>query len=257
MVPLCILLFGQNAEENGKHAARWNERHAQQLSDPIIDLKESELEITANSPRPLDSIVAALAKRNGWHINYEDPVYGDEDIVDDTAPSWLEKYPDGPRAWGVAGSAFHTKIQIKGELRDQSERVLSALVDDYNQSNNPGRFELRYEHGQLDVVPTGTASGRQLPLLDTEMSFDEPGSAPANDSLERFCSELSRWSGHKVIFLAPPSANVLFQTYIRQHSQEQPAREILRQLYEQIGSKFSWRFLYDPDMKAFCLVMEW
>jgi hypothetical protein len=41
---------------------------------------------------------------------------------------------------------------------------------------------------------------------------------------------LSRRSGHKVIFLAPPSANVLFQTYIKQHSQEQPAREILRQL---------------------------
>jgi hypothetical protein len=113
MVPLCILLFGQNAEENGKHAARWNERHAQQLSDPTINLKESELEITANSPRPLDSIVAALAKRNGWHINYEDPVYGDEDIVDDTAPSWLEKHTDGPRAWGVAEARFTRRFKSR------------------------------------------------------------------------------------------------------------------------------------------------
>lgn len=123
VLALCILQFGQNAEENGIHAARWAERRAQYLSDPIIDLKESELEIMANSPRPLDSIVAALAKRNGWHINYEDPVYGDEDIVDDTAPSWLEKHPDGPRAWGAREARFTQKFKSTGScVTSQSRR---------------------------------------------------------------------------------------------------------------------------------------
>jgi hypothetical protein len=256
-LPLCIFLLGQRTVENGEYATQWAKRHAQYLSDPIINLKQSELEITADSPRPLDGIVAALAKRNGWHINYEDPVYGDDDVIDDTAPSWLEDHPNGPRGYGIAGSAFHTKIQINGQLRDQSEQVLSTLIADYNQSNNPGRFELQNAHGQLDVVPTGTARGRQVPLLDTEMSFDEPGVATASVTLERFCDELSRQSGHKVVFLAPPSANVLHQTHIKQHSQKQSAREILRQLYEQIGSKFSWRLLYDPDTREFWLTMEW
>jgi hypothetical protein len=224
---------------------------------PIIDMKESELEITANSPRPLDDIVAALAKRNDWHINYEDPVYGDEDVVDDTAPSWLEEHPHGPRGYAVAGGAFHTKIPISGELHDQSAHVLSTLIDDYNHSNNPGRFELHIADNQLDVVPTGTPAGKQVPLLDTEMSFEEPGIATANASLERFCDELSRQSSHKVVFGAPPSANVLHQTHIKQSSQKLPAREILRQLYEQIGPNFSWRLLYDPDPKQFFLVMAW
>jgi hypothetical protein len=89
------------------------------------------------------------------------------------------------------------------------------------------------------------------------MSFDETGLATASVSLERFCNELSRQSGHKVVFLAPPSANLLHQTHIKQHSQKQFAREILRQLYEQIGPKFSWRLLYDPDMREFWLTIEW
>jgi hypothetical protein len=256
LLPLWILLLGQDTAKNREHATQWAERHANYLSDPIIDLKESALEITDNSPRPLDSIVAALAKRNGWHINYEDPAYGYEDIVDDTAPSWLEEHPYGPRAYAVGGGAFHTKIQILGQLHDQSVQVLSTLIDDYNKSNNPGRFELHNAGEQLDVVPSGTASSRQVPLLDTEMSFEEPGAATADVSLVKFCDELSRQSNHKVIFLAPPSANVLHQTHIEQHSQKQPAREILRHLYEQIGSRFSWRLLYDSGTREFFLTIE-
>jgi hypothetical protein len=131
------------------------------------------------------------------------------------------------------------------------------LSDDYNHSENPGRFELHNAGEQLDVVPTGTAATTQVPLLDTEMSFEEPGTVTADVTLERFCDELSRHTARKVIFLAPPSANLLHQTRISQHSEKQSAREILRQLYKQIGTKFSWRLLYDPDGKQFSLVMEW
>jgi hypothetical protein len=82
------------------------------------------------------------------------------------------------------------------------------------------------------------------------------GLATASVTLERFCDELSRQSGYKVFFLLPPSANVLHQTHIKQHSQKQSAREILRQLYDQIGSKFSWRLRFDPDRREIFLVME-
>jgi hypothetical protein len=95
-LPLCIFLLRQHAVENGEHASQRAERRAQYLSAPIIDLKEYALEITANSPRPRDGIVAALAKGNGWHINYEDPVYGDEDIVDDTAPKLARSASERP-----------------------------------------------------------------------------------------------------------------------------------------------------------------
>ncbi len=257
LLPLCVVLLGQETAKNSEHDKEWAERRAHYLPDPIIELRDSELEITADSPRPLDEILTTLAKQNGWHVNYEDPVYGNEDAIDSTAPSWLAEHPDGPQAYAVARGAFHTKIQIDGKLRDHSMQVLSALIDDYNHSENPGRFELHNASDQLDVIPTGTASSRQVPLLDTEMSFEGPGTETAYATIERFCNELSRQSNHKVSFSAPPSANVLHQTHIKLSSQKQSAREILRQLCGQIGSNYSWRLLYDLDVKQFILVLEW
>ena len=43
---------------------------------------------------------------------------------------------------------------------------------------------------------------------------------------------------------------------IQQHSINQPAREILRQLYKQVGSTDCWRLLYDPDSNQFWLRMR-
>ena len=96
----------------------WTERHAQYMSQPRIEETESFLEITANAPRPLHDVLAALAHQHGWHINYQDPQYGKSEILDDTAPLWLELHPNGRRAYGIAGGAFHVKIPIDGYFPD-------------------------------------------------------------------------------------------------------------------------------------------
>lgn len=85
----CLVTFHQTPEENAVHIKAWTERHAQYMSEPRIDETEAFLEITDNAPRPLDDILATLEHQHGWHINYEDPLYGKSDIVDQTAPSWL------------------------------------------------------------------------------------------------------------------------------------------------------------------------
>jgi len=53
-----------------------------------------------------------------------------------------------------------------------------------------------------------------------------------------------------------PSENRLLQAHIQQHSVNQPAREILRQMYKQVGSTDCWRLLYDPDSNQFWLWMH-
>jgi hypothetical protein len=256
--PLILLLFRQAPGSDAAHIKQWTERHAQYLSLPAIEETDSWLEIRANAPRPLEGVLGALARQHGWHINYEDPVYGKSDIVDDTAPSWLKEHPTGPRAWAVRGGVFYAKIPLDGYFPDDPTQVLPALVDSYNRSGNPGTFKLLTRGPQsFDVVGTAAGDGPQMPLLDTVMGFDAAEEDNAEVTLQKFCKELSQRSGKTVGFGSPPSANRLFQTHIRQHWENLPARESLRQLYTEIGSTFWWRLFYDPDTNKFWLRMDW
>lgn len=255
----CLVTFHQTPEENAVHIKAWTERHAQYMSEPRIDETEAFLEITDNAPRPLDDILATLEHQHGWHINYEDPLYGKSDIVDQTAPSWLELHPNGRRAYGVAGGAFHVKIPIDGYFPDDPMQILPPLIEAYNRSGNPGRFQLRVvSQNSFDVIPTASGDGPQTPLLDTVMNFDATDDVGAYPTLRKFCEELSRKTGHTVVFggTGSPSENRLLQSHIKQHSINQPAREILRQMYQQVGSTDCWRLLYDPDSNQFWLRMH-
>src|SRR5580704_10918142 len=251
----CLIPFPQTPEQNAAHIKAFTERHAQYMSAPRIEETESVLEITANAPRPLDDVLAALAHQHGWHINYEEPQFGKSEIVDQTAPSWLEQHPNGPRAYGIAGGAFHVKIAIDGYFPDDPMQILPPLVEAYNRSGNPGRFQLRVVNElAFDIIPTGSSDGPQTPLLDTEMSFDASADVGAYPTLRRFCEELSRETGHTVVFGGfGPSENRLLQAHIEQHSVNQPAREILRQMYKQVGLSDCWALLYDPDSNQFWL----
>lgn len=260
ILPLCLFIVLQTSDQNSAHVKEWTERRAHYLSEPKIKETESWLEITANDPRPLDSLLGVLLHLHGWHINYEDPRYAKTDIVDDTAPSWLEGHPDGPRGYAIAGGVFTARIAIDGYFPDDPMQILPALVEAYNHSGNPGRFELRrVNEKSFDVVPTGAADGRQTPLLDTVMSFDATDADSAPVTLRRFCEELSRQSGQTVVFVGTgsPSQNRLDQARIEQHSKNQMAREIVRQMYKQVGSTDCWRLLYDPDSNKFWLLLRW
>jgi hypothetical protein len=258
LLPFTLLVFPQPPDPNAAHTKEWTERHANYLSEPKIKETDSSLEITANDPRPLESILDALARQHGWHINYEDPRYGKVDILDDTAPSWLKEHPNGSRAYMVAGGAFYAKIPVDGYFPDDPMQVLPALIEAYNRSGNPGAFELRTANREsFDVIPTVAGDGPQTPLLDTVMDFDATEGDSAAVTLKKFCEELSLRSGETVVFGSPPSANVLHQAHIQHHSENQPAREILRRLYNQVGSNFCWRVFYDPDSNTFWLRMSW
>ena len=260
MLPLVLLIVLQTPDRNGAHVKEWTERRAHYLSEPKIKETESWLEITANDPRPLDSVLGVLLHLHGWHINYEDPRYAKADIVDDTAPTWLEGHANGPRGYAIGGGAFTARIAIDGYFPDDPMQILPALVEAYNHSGNPGRFELRrVDDRSFDVVPTGVADGRQTPLLDTVMSFDATDADIAPVTLRRFCEELSRQSGQTVVFIGTgsPSQNRLNQARIEQHSKNQTAREIVRQMYKQVGSTDCWRLLYDPDSSKFWLLPRW
>jgi hypothetical protein len=258
LLPVCLFVFGQTREQNDAHVKEWTERQARYLSEPEIEETENWLTITENSPRPLDDVLTALATRHGWHINYEDPRYGKADLVDSTAASWLEEHPEGRHVHSVAGGAFFVQIPLDGLSPMDPTHIIPAVVDAYNSSGNPGRFELRTTvQGSFDIVPTSAANGPQKPILDTLMNFDTTVTDSAPESLRKFGEELTRASGETVIFMLPPSANRIQQAQIQQHSQNQPAREILREMYKQVSSTDRWGLLYDPDTNSFYLQFRW
>lgn len=258
LLPLCLLVFGQTREQNDAHIKEWTERRASYLDHPEITETENWLTITENSPRPLDDVLTALAAQHGWHINYEDPRYGKVDQVDDTAPSWLEEHPEGRHVYAVAGGAFSVQIPLDGYFPMDPMQIIPAVVDAYNGSGNPGRFELRTTvQGSFDIVPTAAGDGPQKPILDTLMSFDTTDTDSAPESLNKFCEELTRTSGQRVVLSLPPSANRILQARIQQHGQNQSAREILREMYKQVGSTDRWGLLYDADTNRYYLQFRW
>src|SRR5713101_5656365 len=96
----------------------------------------------------------------------------------------------------VAGGAFFAKIPVDGYFPDESMQILPALVEAYNRSGNPGRFELHtMNHVSFDIVPS--SDGPQTALLDTVMSFDATDGLSAPVTLRRFCEKLSRQRGRR------------------------------------------------------------
>jgi hypothetical protein len=177
------------------HALSRRERLASYRHAQIVETKSS-LEITVNSPRPLDDVLTALAKKYGWRINYEDPHYRKADVVEVTAASWLRQHPDGPYAYAVAGGAFSVKIPLRAGCRPDPEQVIAAVVKAYNSSGNPGRFEVRASHDKwFDVVPTAAADGPEKPILDTLVGFEATPPRATEFSLQVFCEELTLRSG--------------------------------------------------------------
>ncbi len=140
-----------------------------------------------------------------------------------------------------------------------AEQVLPALIKAYNNTVNPGRFELRASgNGGFDVVGIAAGDGLQKPILDTVVSFDATSSVSAWETVSAFCAELTRRSGQPVDFwgyggvgLEQPMEN---RTEL--HLRDVPAREILRQLLARIDAKVGWRLLYQADLGKFILELH-
>lgn len=242
------------------HATEWANRRAAYIAHPRIARTGSSIEISTNSPRPLDQVIGALSSGYGWHVNYEDPQYSASDLVDDTAPSWLKEHPNGPRVYNPAGGAFTVTIPFAvpdAKHSPDPTRVLPAVVSAYNRTTNPGRFELRNAgDGTFDVVPV-SKDPREIAVLDTMMDFEAEMGPSVGSILGEFCAELQRQSGKRVTFSGfGVAAQVLIQETVAVHVHQQPAREILRQILKQLGQSIVWDVIYDPDSSGFLVLLR-
>jgi hypothetical protein len=188
---LTFLVPRQEAGQGQGSTISRAERLARYRDTRIVE-SESLLEVNVNSPRPLDDVLTALAKKYGWRINYEEPHYRKADVVDVIAPSWLKEHLGGPFAYAVAGGPFSAKIPLRDGHHPDAKQVIAAVVKAYNSSDNPGRFELRTSNDKwFDVVPTAAAEGPEKPILDTLVGFEATSLRFTKLSLDVFCDELT------------------------------------------------------------------
>ncbi len=220
--------------------------------DGVVTHNGSTAKVQANEPRPLRQAVQSLSEEYGWTIDYEDPMYSDAEVIDRTDPAWVASHP-GIRQRLVAGHSFESvfpEVAKTGDLATEKNNVLQKVVADYNRSGNPGQFTLVDEGaGRFAIV--GQTNGKTQAILDTPVTVNIAGQN-GSFALDAFSEALSASSGIKLTVLTYP-LNLFVQTEFTTRADNQPAREVLRDLVDTTHRNIESMLLYDIDDKAYYL----
>jgi len=220
------------------------EKPAAYLRQATVSETADSVRVTANSPRPLLQVLDALLQKYGWIVNYEDPAYvSDLDVVE---------APDGiPHSHVPAGGPF--TVEFPANKPDQ-EKTLRLIVDFYNQSKYPGRFELRHSGDTYSVVGTAAhdakgAMSPEQPLLDL------PVTLPAQertivDTIDLICHSLAA-QRHTTVIIGVQPRNLIAHTSVKIGGSKVPARELLLQCLAATHHTLYWRLFFDPNTKGY------
>ncbi len=222
--------------------------------------------VVANCPDPLLQAIEALRDKYGWRINWEEaPFYSRFDIVDSTDPEWRAEHPNAKGATRVAGGFFTSAIPsgVGAPVLDAPKAVLEKLVEDYNKSDNPGKYiviesdngpviqgvKVRDENGALQDV---------RPVLDTIIDLPkEPRST--RDTVEAILTALSSAAGAKVVLMGMGGFSTKVEyvpTQIVLGGHSLPARQLLIQALASEGNPRYYRLGFEPDPPTYYLNID-
>jgi len=201
----------------------------------------------ANSPRPLEQALAALQQKYGWIVDYEDPRYvSQSDIV--------EMPGDVAHAHVPAGRSFSVDFPA---TEPEEAQTLRLVVDAYNSSQNPGKFELRRNAtGDFYVVGTAAhddkgAMAEQKAVLDLPVTLATK-ERTILETINLICHALEKQSHTKVIVGVYPES-MLSHTLVKIGGAKMPARDLLLQALLGASRSTYWRLHFDPDSKQYFL----
>jgi hypothetical protein len=250
---LGLIFISQTGYSGGQNHSRpfYNEARIEQNGDQVS--------IRAYAPRPLDQVIEGLRSRFRWEIDYEDPIYGDTELIDNTDPKWRSEHPVSKGVTRVAGGTFEATFIVPKEEGDnhlqQEVAILNKIVQAYNDTSNPGRFEVKHENkDRLAIV--GISDTRSdgnskviTPVLDARIALP-PGDYIVADAITRILQLVSQKTGHTI---APGwwPTNIVIQSRIKIDGREQMARQLLSQICSSTRLPLLWRLLFDGDTGAY------
>jgi len=219
------------------------------LKQAEISETAGKVHIVANSPRPLAQILDSLREKYGWAVSYEDPQFISElDLVDAEDPINHARRTNLPR-----GGVFSVEFPSGAE----EETTLQLVVDLYNRSNNPGRFELRKsEQRNFSVVGVEARDrhgqiSRQRALLDVQiMLATRPRTA--SETVRLICRQIAAQRGVAVTVGVSPR-KVLDQTSLTVGGTNMSARDLLLRTLAATRRTIYWQLLFDPNSKGYFL----
>jgi hypothetical protein len=203
-------------------------------------------EVTANSPRPLAQALDALQQKYGWLAGYEDPQFRSKSDLAEPATAGGQILP--------AGGRF--TAEFPSTVSDE-EKILQTVVDAYNSSENPGRFELRKtKQGGFSIVGTQSKNAQghitpQRPALDAPITL-LPRQRTATDTINLIARRIAEQRGVKITLGVSPR-NLLDHNNVKVSGTKVPARELILQVLSSLRGSFYWRLLFDPNSKGYFL----
>ena len=252
---------------------------ASYLKEAQVSETEGMVHVVANSARPLQQVLDALYKKYGWAVDYEDPRLTSQlDLVDIADPvthaPHAQTLPAGgkftvdfpavsiapPPPASTQTPADSTKPAsappvLAPVVSDDEEKTVRLIVDAYNKSDNPGRFEVRKNgEGNLAVVGTAARDAKgqispQKPIFDTPLTVVRR-QRTATETIELLCQKLTASRGAKVAIGVNPR-NLLDHTPVTVGASKAPARDLLRQTLTAAHCNCYLRVVFDPTSKGF------
>jgi len=235
------------------------------LKHAEVSETQGTVHVLANNPRPLAQTLDALREKYGWVVNYEDPRFLSKlDVTEAASPmpggSKAQLFPGGGRfgAEFPVGSAASTPPASEQASSAEEEKAVQLIVDSYNRSDNPGRFELRKtgQQGSLSVVGTAAhdVKGRilpQKPVLDSPVTLLRK-ERTATATIQLLCEKLTALSGTNVALGVTPR-NLLDHNTVTVGGGKASARDLLLQILTLTHGNCYWRLFFDPNSKGYLL----
>ncbi|MGA8764293.1 MAG: hypothetical protein WB562_15605 [Candidatus Sulfotelmatobacter sp.] len=221
------------------------------LREASITENKGATHISANSPRPLAQVLDALRQKYGWIVDYEDPRYVSTlDVVE---------RPGGAIHSLPAGGSFTVDVPADSAATapPPEDKTLQSIVDAYNQSKNPGRFELRKNEDRTYLVSGIGARDENGKVAAQEAIFDLTITMPkqqssASETLELLCQKIAEPSHVKITVGVTPR-KIMDYTKVNVGGTKVQARILLSRILEATGHTMYWRLLFDPDSKGYYL----
>jgi hypothetical protein len=224
---------------------KYEECSKKALQVSFIQRRGASVRVVACGPSPLSQALNVVSREYGWLVDFEEPYY----------PSELDDCPTGCIESSIRTLFLSDYLEAR-DIRTSSteeEKVLRKIVADYNQTANPGKFELRKEVGGRylvvgDRVINSQGQTRKLkPVLDMCVSVPRQ-TRKVFETIDLIVRNLKEQGGIEIQPSYPSNSNAEDTV----GGEDVPLRTLLAETLKTPGAGITWTFNCQPESAHNC-----
>lgn len=203
--------------------------------------------ISVGSYYPLKDTIDYLNHEYGWRVSYEDPLYSKSQIADIAVPEWKKAHP-GERGFYVpkwTEVSFH--IAKPSGQPGESNKILEALIAQYNRLEREDKFVVLNFAGNQNVV-IGSESGMQV--LAHATVRPENNERNGSEEMQLLIEQCGAQMPMRLV-VGTVSANTLMQIKLPPRKTDSSCRNALLALTNQSGENLVYQIMEDITDQTF------